>query len=123
MQAITTPRAPGAVGPYSQAVLKNDMLFISGQLGMDPVTNILPHDFHEQAEQVFNNLKTILDAAGMACSHVVKVTIYVTDLSNFSTLNDIYANHFCAPYPARETVQVARLPREAKVEISLIAIK
>lgn len=123
MQAITTPRAAGAFGPYSQAVLKNNTLFISGQLGIDSMTHNMPDDFAEQVNLVFVNLKTILEAAGMSYSHVVKATIYVTDLNDFDVLNDIYARQFCMPFPARETVQVARLPKNGKVEISLIAMR
>ncbi len=123
MQVVTTNRAPGAIGPYSQAVSMNNALFISGQLGIDPVSNTMPDGFIEQANQVFNNLKAILDAAGMGFGHVVKVTIFMQDMNDFAVLNDIYAQRFSAPYPARETVQVARLPKDGKVEISLIAMR
>ncbi len=123
MQAITTPRAPGAFGPYSQAVFKNGMLFISGQLGFDPVTDIMPESFADQANLIINGLKEILKAAGMSLSHVVKVTVFLDDLDDFPMLNEIYAKHFTAPYPARETIQVARIPKNGKLEISLIAMK
>jgi len=123
MQVVTTNRARGAVGPYSQAVIMNNMLFISGQLGVDPVSGIMPTDFSEQANLVFNSLKAILEAAGMGFGHVVKVTIFMQDLADFATLNEIYAQRFCTPYPARETVEVSRLPKEGKLEISLIAMR
>jgi len=123
MQAIKTHKAPNAVGPYSQAVMKNNTLFISGQLGIDPLTNVMPEGFAEQAQLVFNNLKAVLEAAGMSFSHVVKVSIFIMDMGDFAVLNEIYAQFFNEPYPARETVQVARLPKDGKVEISLIAMK
>ncbi len=123
MQSVMTHRAPGAIGPYSQAVMMNNALFISGQIGIDPSSNQMPEGFAEQAQNVFNNLKAILEAAGMGYAHVVKVTIFLQDMNDFGTLNDLYAQRFSAPYPARETVQVARLPKDAKLEISLIAMR
>ena len=123
MQPIKTHRAPNAVGPYSQAVLKNNTLFVSGQLGIAPLSNNMPDSFAEQAQLVFNNLKAVLEAAGMSFSHVVKVSIFILNMNDFTALNDIYAQYFNEPYPARETVQVARLPKDGKVEISLIAMK
>jgi 2-iminobutanoate/2-iminopropanoate deaminase len=123
MQVVTTNRAPGAIGPYSQAVTMNNTLFISGQLGIDPVSGSMPEGFTEQANQVFNNLKGILDAAGMGFGHVVKVSIFLQDMNDFAVLNEIYAQRFSSPYPARETVQVACLPKDGKVEISLIAMR
>jgi 2-iminobutanoate/2-iminopropanoate deaminase len=123
MQPIKTHKAPNAVGPYSQAVLKNNTLFVSGTLGIDPATNIMPEGFAEQAQLVFNNLQAILEAAGMGFAQVVKVSIFLQDMNDFAVLNDLYAQRFSAPYPARETVQVARLPKDGKLEISLIAMK
>jgi 2-iminobutanoate/2-iminopropanoate deaminase len=123
MQVVTTNRGRGAFGPYSQAVIQNNMLFVSGQLGVDTVSDVMPDDFKEQTNLVFKNIKDILDAAGMGFSNVVKVTIFVTDLANFAVLNELYAQRFAQPYPARETVQVAALPKNAQVEISLIAMR
>jgi 2-iminobutanoate/2-iminopropanoate deaminase len=123
MQAVTTPHAPGALGPYSQAVLHNGMLFVSGQLGIDYVTGDMPDDFAGQAELVFKNIRAILQAAGMSFTHVLKSTIFIKDLADFAVLNDVYAKQFCIPYPARETVQVTNLPKNAKIEISVIASK
>lgn len=123
MQPIKTHKAPNAVGPYSQAVLKNNTLFVSGTLGIDPATNIMPEGFAEQAQLVFNNLQAILEAAGMGFAQVVKVSIFLQDMNDFAVLNDLYAQRFSVPYPARETVQVARLPKDGKLEISLIAMK
>ncbi len=123
MQAIKTHKAPGAVGPYSQAVLRNNLLFISGTLGMDPSSSAMPDGFAEQAQLVFSNLKGILEAAGMTFAHVLKVSIFLKDMNDFAVLNEMYAQYFTEPYPARETVQVARLPKDGRVEISLIAMK
>lgn len=123
MQSIMTHRAPAAIGPYSQAIAKNNALFISGQLGMDPNSGNMPATFEEQTNLVFANIKAILDAAGMGMSHIVKVTVFLKDLDDFSALNEIYARHFSPPYPAREAVQVARLPKDGLVEISVIAMR
>jgi 2-iminobutanoate/2-iminopropanoate deaminase len=123
MQAISTPHAPAALGPYSQAVLADDTLYISGQLGIDPATGEMKPDFSAQAEQVFANLKAILASAGMDFAHVAKVSVFLKDMNDFPTLNTIYAGFFQAPFPARETVQVARLPKDGLVEISLIAVR
>jgi 2-iminobutanoate/2-iminopropanoate deaminase len=121
MQPIHSDFAPKAIGPYSQAVLKNGLFFISGQLGIDAATGALETGFEAQARRVFSNLKAILDAAGLSFADVVKVTVFLQDLNDFAALNELYAQYFHAPYPAREAVQVARLPKDAAVEISLIA--
>jgi 2-iminobutanoate/2-iminopropanoate deaminase len=121
MKAIHTSSAPSAIGPYSQATYKKGMLFISGQLGIDPVSGELGKSFEKQAELIFNSISHILSAANMSFSHVMKVTIYIEDLMNFEAVNNIFARYFSDPYPARETVQVARLPKNAALEISLIA--
>ena len=121
MKAIKTNNAPAALGPYSQATLKGGMLFISGQLGIDPQTGKLKEGFEAQARQVFINLSNILQTANMSFKNVLKATIYVTDMDNFQVLNQIYAEQFTEPFPARETVQITRLPANGLVEISLIA--
>jgi len=118
-----THRAPAAIGPYSQAILMNNILFISGQLGIDPGTSIIPESFEEQANLVFNNIKAILDAAGMGMSNIVKVSVFIKDLDDFELLNDIYTRYLSAPYPAREVVQISRLPKNGKIEISVIAMR
>ncbi len=123
MQSVMTHRAPAAIGPYSQAIMKNNTLFISGQLGIDPNTSTMPEGFEEQANLVFSNIKAILDAAGMGMTHIVKVTVFLKDMNHFAQLNEIYARNFSAPYPAREAVQVARLPKDGLVEISVIAMR
>jgi len=123
MQSVMTHRAPAAIGPYSQAILMNNILFVSGQLGIDPGTSLIPESFEEQANLVFNNIKAILDAAGMGLSNIVKVSVFLKDLDDFTLLNEIYMRYFSAPYPAREVVQVSRLPQNGKIEISVIAMR
>ena len=123
MESIVTSNAPSAIGPYSQAVLKNDTLFVSGQLGFDPKDGSMPETFEAQALLVFSNLRAILEAAGMSMANVVKVSVFLLDMNNFASLNEIYAANFNTPYPAREAVQVARLPKDGLVEISLIAMR
>ncbi|MDD3536148.1 MAG: RidA family protein [Candidatus Cloacimonetes bacterium] len=123
MKSVMTPRAPAAIGPYSQAALMNNALFVSGQLGIDPATGNLAEGFEAQANLVFQHLKAILEAAGMGMSHVVKVSVFLKDMDNFADLNEIYTRYFSAPYPAREALQVARLPKDGLIEISLIAMR
>lgn len=123
MQAINTNQAPPAIGPYSQAVLSNGVLYISGQLGIDPVSGNMAEGFEGQANRVFANLKAILEAAGMSFRNVVKASVFLLDMNNFAALNEIYARNFSSPFPAREAVQVARLPKDGEVEISLIAMR
>lgn len=124
-KVITSAGAPAPIGPYSHGVLVNNMLFISGQVGKDPVTGEI-HNSTIEAEttRVMENLKSILTDAGMDFSHVVKTTIFLTDLNNFAKVNGVYGSYFAegADYPARETVQVSRLPLDVSVEISMIAI-
>lgn len=123
MKSIMTHSAPAAIGPYSQATLMNDTLFISGQLGIDPNTGELAENFEAQANLVFQHIKSILAAAGMGMSHVMKVTVFLKDMDDFANLNDIYARNFSSPYPAREAIQVARLPKDGLIEISVIAMR
>ncbi|HNU54753.1 MAG TPA: RidA family protein [Candidatus Syntrophosphaera sp.] len=123
MQAISTIKAPAALGPYSQAVIMNDALFVSGQLGIEAETGNFGEGFEAQANLVFANLKAILEAAGMSFRDVVKVSVFLKDMNDFAALNEIYARNFSAPFPAREAIQVARLPKDGLVEISVIAIK
>ena len=121
---INTPNAPEPIGPYNQAVLVNDMLFISGQIAINPATgNIEAQDVIDEAHQVMQNLKTILTAAGMNFSHVVKTTIFLTDMNSFSMVNEVYGKYFSGDFPARETVAVKGLPKNVNVEISMIACK
>jgi 2-iminobutanoate/2-iminopropanoate deaminase len=121
MQAVQTPNAPKAIGPYSQAVAAGPLLFISGQLGLDPATGELAPSFPSQARRALENLKAILQAANLGLGHVVKCTVFVADLKTFAEFNVVYQGFFAAPYPAREIVQAARLPKDALIEISAIA--
>ncbi len=123
MQTINTHKAPAAIGPYSQAVMMNNTLFVSGQLGIDPGNGQMPEGFEAQAQLVFANIKAILEAAGMGFPHIVKVTVFLKDMNDFAALNEIYARTFSTPHPAREAIQVARLPKDGLIEISVIAMK
>lgn len=120
--AIVTDKAPAAIGPYSQGVKAGGMLFVSGQIPLDPTTGqMVGADIATQTRQVMRNLEAVLAAAGCTFDHVVRSTIYLVDLADFGVVNDIYGEVFPAPAPARATVQVARLPRDARVEIDVIA--
>jgi 2-iminobutanoate/2-iminopropanoate deaminase len=121
---INTSQAPAPIGPYNQAILAGDTLFISGQVCIDPANGQLKNkDLQEETHQVMHNLKAILQAAGMTFSEVVKTTIFLTDMHRFSEVNEIYGKYFADGFPARETVQVSALPRFVNVEISMIAIR
>jgi 2-iminobutanoate/2-iminopropanoate deaminase len=121
-QIINTTNAPAPIGPYNQSVKAGGLLFISGQIAMDPATgNITAGDVEAETHQVMKNLHAILQAAGLGFSAVVKTTIFLTDMSLFATVNEIYAGYFEGDYPARETIAVKGLPRGVNVEISMIA--
>ncbi len=120
--AISTPHAPGAIGPYSQAIRADGYLFCSGQLGLDPATGeFVAGDVGAQAEQALRNLAAVLDVAGISFAEVVKTTIFLADMADFATVNGIYARFVTDPPPARSTVAVAALPRGGRVEIEAIA--
>lgn len=121
---INTPNAPAPIGPYNQAVMTGDMLFISGQVALVPGTGELANaDLTEETHQVMKNLQAILTEAGLDFSHVVKTTIFLSDMSLFAAVNEIYGSYFTSDYPARETVAVKGLPKNVNVEISMIASK
>ena len=121
-QVIHTDSAPAAIGPYSQAIQIGDLLFVSGQVPIDPRTGaIVEGDIKAQAQQSLNNLKAILNAAGTNMGAVVKTTVFLADMNDFAAMNEVYAQFFQEPFPARSAVQVARLPKDAKVEIEAIA--
>ena len=123
MDYIATNDAPHAIGPYSQAVRSGNLLFLSGQIPLDPKSgNLIEGDFSSQARRVFDNLRAVLRASGADFRNVMRATVYLTDLANFQVLNSIYAEYFGDHKPARSTVGVAQLPRGAAVEIDLIAI-
>jgi 2-iminobutanoate/2-iminopropanoate deaminase len=120
-QAISTGGAPGAIGPYSQAIRSGDMVFCSGQLGLDPATGELADGVEAQADRALRNLRSVLDAAGLGFDHVVKTTVFLADIGDFTAVNEVYARFMPDPPPARSTVQVAALPRAGRVEIEAIA--
>jgi reactive intermediate/imine deaminase len=117
-KAIHTDQAPKAIGPYSQAIRAGDTLYLAGQIPLDPATmQMVEGDFEQEARRVFENIKAVIAAAGASFSQVVKVTIFLTDFANFAKVNELMAQYFEEPYPARSTVAVAALPRNARVEI------
>ena len=121
-QAVSTPSAPQAIGPYSQGVRAGSLLFVSGQVPIDPATgNIIEGDIAAQTHRVFQNIGEILKAGGTSFDHVVRTTVFLADMNDFAAMNAVYATYFTAPAPARATVQVSRLPRDARVEIDVIA--
>ena len=120
--AISTPHAPGAIGPYSQAIRADGYLYCSGQLGLDPATDeFVTGDVEAQAEQALRNLVAVLEMAGLTFADVVKTTIFLADMSDFATVNSVYARFVTDPPPARSTVAVAALPKDGRVEIEAIA--
>ena len=120
---IESGNAPKAIGPYSQAVLVDDTLYVSGNIPVNPATGDVADGIVDQSKQVFENMKAVLNEAGMGFENVVKTTAFLTDLSNFATFNEIYASYFVAPYPARSCVEVSKLPKNVLVEVECIAKK
>lgn len=124
MRVIATDAAPKAIGPYSQAIATENLIFTAGQVALDPKTGeLVGSTTAEQTEQVFANLNAVLRAAGVTLSNVVKTTVYLADMADFAQMNEVYAKHFGASRPARSTVQAAGLPKNARVEIDVIAVK
>jgi len=122
-KAFNTSKAPMPIGPYSHGVLVNGMLFVSGQVGKHPITGeLMLDDIKTEAKQVMENVKAILHEAGMDFSNVVKTTIFLTDMNNFAAVNEVYGSYFTKDFPARETVQVSKLPLNVNVEISVVAV-
>ncbi len=121
MKVISTKNAPAAIGPYSQALDMGGMVFVSGQIPVDPATGEMADDVRAQAAQSLTNLKSILAEAGLGMSDVIKTTVFLADLGDFAAVNEVYASFFSEPYPARSCVQVAAIPKGAKVEIECIA--
>ena len=121
-QAISSAGAPKAIGPYSQAVRSGQLLFVSGQVPLDPATGtIVEGDIAAQTHQVFANLAAVLETGGRSFADVVKTTVFLADMNDFTAVNEVYGSYFTPPYPARATVEVARLPKDAGVEIDMIA--
>ncbi len=122
-EIITTDKAPGAIGPYSQAIKTGGMVYCSGQIPIDPTTGeFVSSDIAEQTEQVLKNLAAVLEAANTNLENVVKTTVFLADMGDFAAMNEVYARYFDGNKPARATVQAARLPRDARVEIDCIAV-
>jgi len=120
---VLTDRGPKPIGPYSQAVRANGFLFISGQVALDPKTGeMMEADIRKQTERVLENVRGIVEAAGSKMTHVVKTTVFLKDMNDFGTMNEVYSDYFTTTPPARSTVQVSRLPKDALVEIEVIAI-
>lgn len=119
---ITTDKSPQAIGPYSQAVVANGMVFCSGQIPLTPDGQLVEGDVTAQAQQVLSNLKGLLEASGSSLGQVVKTTVFLADMGDFAAMNAVYGQYFTESPPARSTVQVARLPRDVKVEIEAIAL-
>jgi 2-iminobutanoate/2-iminopropanoate deaminase len=123
-QVVSTEKAPKAIGPYSQAIVAGDLVFTSGQIPLDPNTQqMVQGDVRAQTERVMDNLAAVLAAAGASFASVVKTTIFLADLNDFTAVNEVYGKHFPSASPARSTVQVAALPKGARVEIDLIAVR
>ncbi len=122
---IKTDKAPAPIGPYNQAILAGDFLFVSGQVAIDPTVNeVIPlTDIETEAHQVMNNIKAILSEAGLDFNHVVKTTIFLSDMNDFAKVNSVYGSYFTDKFPARETVQVSVLPKKVNIEISVTAYK
>ncbi|MCX7921120.1 MAG: RidA family protein [Clostridia bacterium] len=123
LEVVSTNNAPAAIGPYSQAVKTGNMVFTSGQIPINPANGeLVTGSIEAQTKQVLENLKAVLEAAGSSLKHVVKATVFIKDMNDFAVINKVYAEYFTAPYPARSTVEVARLPRDVGVEIEAVAI-
>lgn len=122
-KVISTDKAPGAIGPYSQAIEVNGMVFTSGVIPVDPATGVIPEGVEAQATQAFTNLTNLVEASGAAMSQVVKTTVFIKEMNDFGKINEIYKNYFKEPFPARSCVEVARLPKDVLIEIEAIAVK
>lgn len=121
MKEIKTNKAPVAIGPYSQAIVVGDIIFTSGQIPINPVTGIISEGVGIQANQVFENLKNILEEAGTSMENVIKTTVFIKNMEDFAIINEIYEKYFTNPYPARSCVEVARLPKDVLIEVEAIA--
>ena len=122
MKQISTTNAPAAIGPYSQALRSGNMVFVSGQIPVDPATGVMPEGIEAQAHRALTNLKGVLVAAGLDTKNVIKTVVFLADLADFPKVNAIYEQYFTAPFPARSCVQVAGIPKGALLEIECIAI-
>ena len=122
-ELVTAAGAPRAIGPYSPALKAGNLLFLSGSIPLDPVSGqLVPGGIVEQTTQVMENIKSLLEAAGASFDNVARTTVFMVDLGEFAAMNEVYSSYFTAPYPARSTVQVVKLPRDVRVEIDVIAV-
>ena len=121
MKEIKTNNAPAAIGPYSQAIVTGNMVFASGQIPVNPATGEIPEGVEAQANQVFTNVKNLLEAAGASINNVVKTSVFIQNMDDFATINEIYAKYFTEPFPARSCVEVAKLPKGVLLEVEAIA--
>jgi len=120
--AVVSPKAPKAIGPYSAALRAGQLVFVSGQVPLDPDTGaMIEGDIGRQTRQVIRNISALLEASGLSLAHVVRTTVFLADMNDFGAMNEVYRSFFSEPYPARSTVQAARLPRDARIEIDVIA--
>ncbi|MCC8138225.1 MAG: RidA family protein [Clostridiales bacterium] len=122
-KAISTDKAPAAIGPYSQAIETNGMVFTSGVIPVDPATGGIPEGVEAQAEQAFSNMAALLQASGTNMEQVIKTTVFIKEMNDFGKINEIYANYFTGVFPARSCVEVARLPKDVLLEVEAIAVK
>lgn len=120
---VKTELAPGAIGPYSQGMNVNDMFFFSGQIPLDPKTGTMPEGIEAQTKQSLENVKGLLQSQGLGFENVIKTTVFLDNMDDFATMNEIYATYFVEPYPARSAVEVAKLPKGALIEVEVIASK
>lgn len=120
---VKTEKAPGAIGPYSQGIDIGNMIFFSGQIPLNPQTGEMPEGIEAQAKQALDNVKGLLESQGLDFSHVIKTTVFLDNMNDFNTVNEIYAHYFVEPYPARSAVEVAKLPKGALIEVEIIAVK
>lgn len=123
IETVATDRGPKAIGPYSQAIRANGFVFLSGQIPLDPKTQqVVEGDIAVQTERVLENLKGVVEAAGSSLQHAIKTTVFLTDMNDFTAMNEVYGRYFSAHPPARSTIEVSRLPRNVRVEIDLVAL-
>lgn len=120
---ISTDKAPAAIGPYSQAIEVNGMVFTSGVIPVDPQTGVIPATIEEQANQAFSNLKNLIEASGATIDKVIKTTVFIKEMNDFGKINEIYATYFKEPFPARSCVEVARLPKDVMLEVEAVVAK
>lgn len=122
-KVISTDKAPAAIGPYSQAIEVNGMVFTSGVIPVDPQTGVIPATIEEQANQAFSNLKNLIEASGATIDKVIKTTVFIKEMNDFGKINKIYATYFKEPFPARSCVEVARLPKDVMLEVEAVVAK